>query len=312
MSKNFSLVFDLSKQTALQQRLEEKGFVFSFPEHTIFQARGEAVCCTLYVSGKLVIQGKGAQDFVEFFLEPEILHTFGLTSSGNNAQDLTPRIGSDESGKGDFFGPLCIATVHAPSEEVLSKLYQTTVRDSKALKDAEIKKLAKEVKALCHYDVMVLYPETYNRLYGQFRNLNVLLAWAHASLIAKLAPNPLNNVFAIVDQFASSKSLLEGMLQKRSPIPLIQRTKAESDIVVAAASVLARDAFVSAIEKLENTYQVKLPKGAGALAKSAGTKIFHDKGIETLGKLAKSHFKTFTEIVSEGTSSDTSCFFDAP
>ncbi|WP_213357946.1 ribonuclease HIII [Chlamydiifrater phoenicopteri] len=300
MNKVFSIPFDPSKQTVLQQRLEEKGFTFSYPAHTIFQARDSTVCCTLYTSGKLVIQGKGAQDFVEFFLEPEILGAFGLTTSVPNAeQDLRPRIGSDESGKGDFFGPLCIATVYAPNEDVLTKLHQTTIKDSKTLKDSEIRKLAKHIKSLCFYDVMVLFPETYNRLYERFKNLNVLLAWAHASLIAKLAPDPLDEVFAIVDQFASSKGLLENMVQRRSAIPLIQRTKAESDIVVAAASILARDAFVAAMEKLENTYQIQLPKGAGVAAKNTGTKIFREKGADTLSKLAKVHFKTFTEIVSE-------------
>ena len=296
MSVPFVTQLSPSLYGLLKSRLEEKGFEFSYPPHTIFLARSSSVSCALYSSGKLVVQGQGSQEFIEFFLEPEILLTF---SCPDTQKDLRPRLGVDESGKGDFFGPLCIAGVFASSKEILQKLYNTGIRDSKLLKDTQIISLAKNIRSLCTYKLLVLYPQKYNELYQKFQNLNLLLAWAHATIIDELSPHPAENVFAISDQFASSESILLNALKKKHvSIPVVQTTHAEQDIVVAAASILAREAFISAIEQLEKQFSVKLPKGASAQVKAAGKSIVHSLGKDILPLVCKTHFKTFHEILS--------------
>ncbi|MEF9519788.1 ribonuclease HIII [Chlamydia crocodili] len=294
MSTPFVTQLSPSLHGLLKDRLEEKGFALTQPQHTIFQARSPSVSCTLYTSGKLVVQGKGAQEFIEFFLEPEILLTF---THNRIEEDLRPRIGVDESGKGDFFGPLCIAGVYARDEDTLKNLYKTKIQDSKMLNDTQIVSLAKTVRSCCSYDVMILYPEKYNELYGKFRNLNILLAWAHATVIDKLAPHPSGEVFAISDQFASSESvLLNALKKKNTDISVIQKVRAEQDIIVAAASILAREAFVTAMTKLEQRFSIKLPKGASAHVKTAGKSILKTHGKDVLSLVCKTHFKTFDEI----------------
>ncbi|AGW37794.1 ribonuclease HIII [Chlamydia pecorum PV3056/3] len=294
MSAPFVTTLSLESQKRLKQTLEKKNFVFSYPQYTIFQAKSPTVCCTLYSSGKLVVQGKGSQEFIEFVLEPEVLH---VISSHTLEQNLRPRIGVDESGKGDFFGPLCIAGVYAPDKRILQELYKTKIQDSKTLRDTTILSLAKTIRSLCTYDVMTLYPEKYNELYGKFRNLNALLAWGHATVIDNLAPRPAQEVFAISDQFASSEQLLlEALKKKNSEILLIQKTKAEADIVVAAASILAREAFITSMKKLEALYKVQLPKGVSVRVLETGKHIVHSYGKEALRKLCKMHFKTYAEV----------------
>ncbi|SPN74171.1 Ribonuclease HIII,ribonuclease HIII,ribonuclease HIII,Ribonuclease HII [Chlamydia serpentis] len=294
MSTPFVITLTTSAQNNLRTQLEEKDFTFSQPQNTIFQAQSKSVTCTLYSSGKLVIQGKGAQEFIEFFLEPEVLHRFTHTAL---EQDLRPRLGVDESGKGDFFGPLCIAGVYADQSEILKKLYDSNVQDSKNLKDSKIISLARIIRSLCVCDLIILYPEKYNELYRKFHNLNKLLAWAHATIINNLAPRPSGDVFAISDQFASSKqTLLNALKQKATDISVIQKTHAEQDVIVAAASIIARDAFVNSIQKLEQKYQLQLPKGSGSNVKETAKVIAKQRGKDFLEKISKTHFKTFEEI----------------
>ncbi|AAP05042.1 ribonuclease HIII [Chlamydia caviae] len=294
MSTPFVTTLSPSLHGLLKDRLEEKGFILTQPQYTIFQARSPSVTCVLYSSGKLVVQGKGSKEFIKFFLEPEILLTF---THNRVEEDLRPRLGVDESGKGDFFGPLCIAGVYAKDEETLKNLYKTKIQDSKLLNDAQILSLAKTIRASCSCDVMILYPEKYNELYGKFHNLNILLAWAHATIIDQLAPRPSGEVFAISDQFASSESvLLNALRKKNTDISVIQKVRAEQDIVVAAASILAREAFITAMTKLEQRFSLKLPKGASAQVKSVGKSILNSRGKEVLSLICKTHFKTFNEI----------------
>ncbi|AHH22666.1 ribonuclease HIII [Chlamydia muridarum str. Nigg] len=281
--------------TTLREQLEKKGFVISIPPHTVFQGRSSTVSCTVYQSGKIVVQGKGTQEFVEFFLEPEILHSFSIQ---NVQQDLRPRIGVDESGKGDFFGPLCTAGVYAPSIKSIESLYEITICDSKLISDAKIPSLARSIRSLCTCKVITLFPEKYNALYANFQNLNALLAWTHATIIDDLAPKPTGDVFAISDQFASSERvLLQAVRKKRADIELIQRHRAEQDVVVAAASILARDAFLSSMQTLESQYQVRLLKGASGKVKQQAKEILRDKGQPVLEKVCKTHFKTFYEVL---------------
>jgi len=253
-----------------------------------------------YESGKLVVQGKGTAEFVEFVLEPEILKEVKLGyETILNPDLLLPRIGVDESGKGDFFGPLSIAGVYV-NENVINAWKDIGIRDSKNISsDKKIAELAEKIRNTpgCVTDCVVVGNEAYNRLYTKMRSVNTLLAWGHARVIENLLgkryqmnPPP---VKAISDQFAASKSVIEKALMKEGKeLQLVQRHKAEEDIAVAAASILARDGFVKGLAKLEQDFAMKLPKGASAAVDAAAKKFVEERGAGELGKISKLHFRT--------------------
>jgi ribonuclease HIII len=253
-----------------------------------------------YESGKLVVQGKGTAEFVEFLLEPEILKQAKLGyETVLNPDLLLPRIGVDESGKGDFFGPLCIAGVYV-NESVIKAWADLGVRDSKNISsDKKISELAEKIRKTpgCVTTVVPIGNEAYNRLYAKMKSVNTLLAWGHARVIENLmgqrhrmSPPP---VKAISDQFAASKSVIEKALMAQGrELQLVQRHKAEEDIAVAAASILARDEFVKGLAKLEKQFQAELPKGAGALVDAAAKKFVEERGAGELAKISKLHFRT--------------------
>jgi ribonuclease HIII len=253
-----------------------------------------------YESGKLVVQGKGTAEFVEFVLEPEILKQAKLGyETVLNPELLLPRIGVDESGKGDFFGPLCIAGVYV-NESVIKAWADLGVRDSKNISsDKKISDLAENIRKTpgCVTTVVPVGNEAYNRLYTKMRSVNAMLAWGHARVIENLMgqrhrmnPPP---VKAISDQFAASKSVIEkALMAQGKELQLVQRHKAEEDIAVAAASILARDEFVKGLTKLEKQFEVKLPKGASAAVDAAAKKFVEDRGAGELAKISKLHFRT--------------------
>ncbi|MBS0622588.1 MAG: ribonuclease HIII [Verrucomicrobia bacterium] len=278
----------------LRQGLLERGFEFSQAPHTEFVAKKKGVSCTLYTSGKLVVQGKEMEDFIKFFLEPEILSTF--TYGQAPSIDMRPRIGGDEAGKGDFFGPLCVAAVFA-DEQALPQLVQMGVRDSKAMKDDQIMVLGRKILRLCPYHVLKLHPPKYNELYSKFKNLNSLLAWCHSACIETLHQKT-GCQLAIVDQFAKPHVLQHAVRKKGLILSLEQKVHGESDIVVAAASILARAAFVHEMEKLGEEVGMELPKGAAPQVVRAGRKLVAAKGADILNKVGKLHFKTTKEILS--------------
>jgi ribonuclease HIII len=253
-----------------------------------------------YESGKLVVQGKGTEEFVEFVLEPEILKEVKLGyETVLNPDLLLPRIGVDESGKGDFFGPLSIAGVYV-NENVIKAWADIGIRDSKNISsDKKIAELAEKIRTTpgCVTDFVLIGNARYNQLYEQKRSLNKLLAWGHARVIENLLgkryqmnPPP---VKAISDQFAASKSVIENALMAQGrELPLVQRHKAEEDIAVAAASILARDGFVKGLTKLEKQFEMKLPKGASAAVDAAAKQFVEARGAGELGKISKLHFRT--------------------
>jgi ribonuclease HIII len=253
-----------------------------------------------YESGKLVVQGKGTQEFIEFVLEPEVLKQARLGYENVlNPDLLLPRIGVDESGKGDFFGPLCIAGVYI-NENIVNAWKDSGIRDSKNISsDKKIGELADKIRKTpgCVLDVVAIGNEAYNRLYTKMQSVNTILAWGHARVIENLLgrkhemnPPP---VKAMSDQFAASKSVIEKALMKAGrEINLVQRHRAEEDLAVAAASILARDAFVKGLSRLEKQFEMELPKGASAAVDETAKKFVASQGAENLGKIAKMHFRT--------------------
>jgi ribonuclease HIII len=286
--------------SALETALSSRGFKFRAVPYARFAGEKDKINVVFYESGKLVVQGKGTQEFIEFVLEPEVLKQARLGYEAVlNPDLLLPRIGVDESGKGDFFGPLCIAGVYI-NGNVVKAWKDAGIRDSKNISsDKKIGELAKLIRKTsgCVVNTVVIGNETYNRLYARMKNVNAILAWGHARVIENLMGqrhqmNPVP-VKAISDQFASSKEVVaKALMSLGREIELVQKHRAEEDLAVAAASILARDEFVQGLAKLEKQFKVKLPKGASAAVDEAAKKIVEERGAESLPKIAKVHFRT--------------------
>jgi len=289
----FSATIDLALADKLKSDLTEQGFELAKPPYTIFSAKKKGLSCTLYESGKITVQGKEMEPFIEFYLEPEILKEFKFSNPAVGL-DLTPRIGLDEAGKGDFFGPLCIAGLYADADGI-KKLLEWGVRDSKRFGDESILKLAKKIRPDFAYTVIRLFPSKYNELYGKFKNLNRLMAWAHTAALADLSQKT-NCKEAILDQFADKSVVEKQVQQKKLDVHLQQKVRGEEDLVVAGASILARAAFLEGMKQLSEEYNLELPKGASAAVKTAARNLIGKFGQEVLPKVAKTHFKTAQEL----------------
>ena len=290
---HFITTIDLSLAYRLKNDLDKQGFQFSFPSHTIFQAKKAGVSCTLYTSGKLMVQGKKKEDFIKFYLEPELLQTVSY-SCPESSIDATPHIGVDEAGKGDVFGPLCIAALYADSAGI-EQLIKMGIRDSKRLSDSTILKRADTIKKTYPFSIVTIFPKRYNELYNQFKNLNYLLAWGHATAIEKITQKT-GCKRVVIDQFAS-ESVVEYTLRKKSlEVDLVQRHRGEEDVVVAGASILARAAFVQGIETLSAQFHLTLPKGAASQVIQIGKQFLASHGEDALSEIAKLHFKTIKEF----------------
>jgi ribonuclease HIII len=284
---------DIKIASKMLNDLKQQGFEISIPQYTLFSAKKKGVSCTLYQSGKLTVQGKDKQEFIEFYLEPEVLGTFQHTYQELDL-DLQPRIGIDESGKGDFFGPLCVAGVFAGGEDI-KKLKALGVKDSKALGDDNIRRIGIKIRASVAHQIIRINPAKYNELYAQFKNLNSLLAWGHATAIEQLAEST-GCKKVIVDQFADERVVKSALARKKLSVDLTQRHRAEEDIVVAAASILARLAFLDGLDKMKEEYGMVFPKGASSLTIKAGRSYAAKFGREALRLVAKLHFKTLDSI----------------
>lgn len=212
------------------------------------------------------------------------------------------RIGTDEAGKGDYFGPLVVAAVWADAE-MEDLLRAQGVKDSKRLTDNSCRRLAKEIAALCPHEVVKIFPTKYNSLITQMGNLNHLLGWAHAraieSLLEQLAgrqPEWRGPQEIITDQFGDEAYLQRALMKKGRSAPLLQKTGAEAEIVVAAASLLARAGFLEGLARLSAEAGLPLPKGASQVL-SAGRRVLAEGGEELLGKVAKLHFRTTKQLL---------------
>lgn len=286
----------------LTSYLQDRGWEFGTAPYAKFRASGDHVSIVLYQSGKLVVQGKGMQEFISFVLEPEILHTFGF-GYDLSAQSPPPPIdehgGIDESGKGDFFGPLVIGGV-CVTPQTAEKLQHIGVCDSKLIhSSSKIIKMAAEIRniAIDSYTTVILMPETYNRLYEQIGNLNRLLAWGHARVIENLLEKVPDCPRMLSDKFGNEALIQRALMERGRKIRIDQAVRAESDVAVAAASILARDGFLRGMSKLQIQIGWELPRGAGPQVKIAGKRLLAERGMTAFRNYAKLHFKTYSELI---------------
>lgn len=216
-----------------------------------------------------------------------------------HSRNKLERIGIDESGKGDYFGPLVVAAVFVDST-TQGELKLMDVRDSKKLSDGRILEMAPDIKTICPYSVIAIGPKKYNELYTKIKNLNRLLAWGHAKALENLLEQGVNCERAISDQFGDERLILNALQEKGRRIVLEQRTKAESDVAVAAASILARAEFLLRLKRLSAEVGTTLPKGASPAVELAAKMIIKKHGRERLDSVAKLHFKTTQSVLSDG------------
>ncbi len=294
-------VTEMSKEKIedLRELFSVSGWEMKQPQYTVFQAKGKGGSCTGYNSGKVVVQGKETEMIMREFLgviAPETTAEKEDTVDEN----FVPHIGIDESGKGDYFGPLVTAAVYV-DDASREKLIKLGVQDSKNIKnDKKILAMATEIKRVCYnsWSLIHLGNAKYNELYDRIGNLNRLLAWCHATVLENTLEKQPQCKLAISDQFARSKQTVISQLKDMGKqIELIQMTKAESDIAVAAASIIARAEFVTRMQDMSLKLQLteNLPKGASAKVKETAKSLYAQIGNDIFNYVKK-HFKTTNEL----------------
>lgn len=299
---SFTFKLSLEQQAALVTLLRSGNFRPREVEHTQIAAEGSDCNIALYKSGKCVVQGRGAQDWVLYVLEPQVLKEVHVGYEDVlDPESLQPHMGIDESGKGDFFGPLVIAAAYTDAG-ITAAFRDMNVRDSKSItSDQKAEDMARDIRKLLgeRYAVVTIGPRAYNRLYASLRNVNRILAWGHARAIENLLEKVPDCPRALADQFGPTRQIEQALLKKGRKIKLAQRHRAEADPAVAAASVLARAAFLGALRNLRKRFEMIVPKGASAQVQEAAKKLVSAHGPEVLLDIAKCHFKTTDAVLGQ-------------
>ena len=280
--------------------LLDEGFEFESKPYMLYSAKKGKLNVAVYEKGpKAVIQGRGLEEFISFILEPRVIGEARLGYEEVHSPELfEPHFGIDESGKGDLFGPLVIAGVYV-NPEIARTLRDAGVQDSKAItSDKRIRDLAAVIrKARVPASVVTIAPPRYNELYRKIGNLNRLLAWGHARVIEDLCGLCPECPRALSDKFADVRVLERALMDKGKKIVLDQRTKAESDYAVAAASILAREKFINWLDEAGKAAGVELPRGVSARVKESAVTLIRTHGADALDRHAKMHFKTASEVL---------------
>lgn len=301
---SYTAKLDDSQMEKLRAICEQRGWMPFEVAYTRFAFKADhlKINVSAYTSGKVVIAGKGTEDFVRDTLEPEVI---GVAALGYD-EVLHPdwfesHAGLDESGKGDFFGPVIAATVIA-DKPAIEAWRKAGVQDSKKIAELQIIKLDKIIRETRGAVARTCFcgMTKYNELMARPRaNLNSLLAWQHATaleqaLLVKRVP------WGLLDQFSKQPLVQRELARKKvDNFELRMRTKAEEDPVVAAASIVARAEFVRQMHALSKRFGAKLQKGAGPLVKEQARQIMQKFGTRALGEFAKLHFRTAYDVVKE-------------
>lgn len=301
----FSEKVPVNKQEAIKDFILQNFEAIVKPkQYAFWEIKHQDFTAIFYNSSKFVIQGKNigallnslSTKFSEFSKQETVngKQNIEITPLTVNCSPFTPYIGTDESGKGDFFGPLVVAGVMI-DEKNRQMFIDLGIKDSKTLKDDQMIKMAQQIQKHSVHSVIAISNAKYNELYAKFKNLNKLLAWGHARVIENiLEKQPCE--YALSDKFGDESLILNALMKHGQSIKLEQRVRAESDIAVAAASVLARATFVQKMKTLENFYGTKLPKGCNNIVKTCAAEYILKYGKERLIEVCKAHFKTYNEV----------------
>ncbi len=304
MAGQYSIEMGKNEARALHGKLAAlRSFTECKRDYADFCMEGDGVNVAYYPKrGRLLVQGKNAEEFVNELLPlavPASRSAAGQTPVPSGKTDTRPHFGIDESGKGDYFGPLVIAGVYS-NEETAPQLLAAGCRDSKLISDDnKIHEIAEKVKRIpgVAWEIVCIGPKRYNELYADFKNLNRLLAWGHSRVMAALHEQVPSCPRALSDQFANPRVLQLALRKMGVPIQLEQRTKGESDIAVAAASILARDRFVQWMREAATAAACDLPLGCAPHVEKAARKFILRHGVERLGDVAKLHFKVTARVM---------------
>jgi len=304
--KSYSVKLTEKQRSKLTKIISDGTWEVSEAPHAHWKAKKDNASLVAYNSGKFVVQGKGTPEFIEFILEPEItgilpeIHSKVPNKSNKQDESLPlPHAGIDESGKGDFFGPLVIAAVFV-DQSMECALLDAGVKDSKVIKnEKKIIEIASKIRNIVKgkFAVVAIGPDAYNRLYDNIKNLNKLLAWGHARALEDLLKKAPECKVALSDKFGNASLIENALLENGKKITLHQKTKGESDIAVAAASIIARDEFVRRLKQLGEPLGFDLPKGASAKVEEQAKEAVLTHGREILAQIAKLHFKTTKKIM---------------
>lgn len=289
--------FDISIESKLKEFFIADGAEFSPVQYAFWRAKTSRYNATFYNSGKLLIQGADVSDVAK-----SIENTLGMctiaslsTASKELGLDIPVcHIGSDESGKGDFFGPLVIAAVLVDDKNI-EILQKAGIKDCKKVDDKFINKMSAVIKNNCTFSVITINPAKYNELYAKLNNLNLLLAWGHARAIENILEKQ-DCGFALSDKFGDDKLIKNALLKKGKNIQLEQRHRAESDIAVAAASIIAREQFLKGMSELSVKYGCDIPKGASDKVLQTAKQIAQKYSKDELKNAVKTHFKTYSQV----------------
>src|SRR5438552_4008988 len=289
--------------TKLRTLLEELGFEFSPKEYMLFFAQKNKLSVAVYEKGpKVLVQGRDVEEFAQFELEPKILGEAKLGYEEVHSPEMfEPHFGVDESGKGDFFGPLVIAGAYV-DRGIARKLLDGGVVDSKRIgSDARIRALADAIRkeSLGLTDTVLIGPAKYNELYEKFGNLNKLLGWGHARVIENLLAKKPDCPRALSHQFADARVVEQSLLRHGRKINIEQRPRAESDIAVAAASILAREAFINWMERKGKEMGLRLERGVSAGVKESAKRMVETKGPGVLRDVETIHYLNEQETATD-------------
>ncbi len=271
--------------------------------YSIYSIKGDGFNATLYAKEKhglrkLCVQGAKAEDFVLFQLEPIVMGTATLGYEKLlNPERFSAHAGSDESGKGDYFGPLVVCCAYT-DEKLSEKMIKLGVKDCKQMSDKAVLAIGIKLRKLLSpkgYAIVKLGNAAYNRLYAKIKNINRLLAWAHGTAIDELLTKIPSCPRVVVDQFAPTENTILRALKPLGKRAIIdQHHKAESDIAVAAASVIARETFIREILKIgENIPMGSSDKRVSEVAEA----MVREHGVKWLMNNAKAHFRTTDKVL---------------
>jgi len=303
----FIYELDEGQQKAILEIMERGNYKRKEVPYSLGAIEGDHFNATLYMKEKhgkrkFCVQGTGASDFVEFVLEPQVLGCamLGYEDVLAPEESVALHAGSDESGKGDYFGPLVVCCTYVdPSLAV--KMREIGVRDCKQMTDKSVLRTGALLRQLLGpdgYTMVMLRPSAYNRLYAKMQNINRMLAWAHAAAIEDFLKKHPDCKRVVIDQFARSEStMLRALKMRTRQIAVDQHHKAESDLAVAAASIIAREAFL--LEILGKKGYV-LPTGSSSDAVTeTAVRVVREEGPLWLMNNAKAHFSITDRVLAE-------------
>ena len=269
------------------------------PPGSVFTAKVSACSITAYKSGKVLFQGNGCEIEAGKWgeaVEKKPAQTKSSVSKGKvpNGISLMSAIGSDEVGTGDFFGPITVVAAYVKKEDI-PLLKELGVRDSKDLNDEKIIAIAKVIKDIIPFSLMTLKNEKYNQLQQSGMSQGKMKAILHNQAILNVLEkiSPVKPQAILIDQFVQESTYYQHLKNQKAIARenVYFSTKAEGiHLAVAAASILARFAFVQYMDKLSVAAGFTIPKGAGSQVDEAAAKLILKKGREVLPQFVKLHF----------------------